>query len=312
VKKLFITSLAILLITLCARANDAIAQQTSTQQNAWTRQMTECGVSSEAATKIQNHFNKQNMVRAQNIIQSARQHDLPVEPIIEKALEGTAKNVRAEKIVRAMEQVRNRYATATVEAKQMTQLKTRRQKMIRSMVHAMSAGISSEDVSDIAEQIRSRERTMSRTQYEEMAEETCLALRDMARVGTSPQETKKTLSTALQRQYSAQQIHQMRNRFIHQAQNTPPDTVAVQFQARVRAGDDFSRGESGGRSDSGGSGSGSVDGGSSGGNSGGSGGGNNGGSNGGNNGGSSSGNSGGSGGGNNGGGSGGNGGGRNK
>ena len=289
------TSLAILLIALCTRANGAVAQQTSAQQNAWTKQMTKYGVSPEAATKIQNHFNKQNLVRAQNIIQSAREQDLPVGPIIEKALEGIAKNVRDEKIVRAMEQVHHRYAIATAEAKQMTQLKTRRQKMIRSMVHAMSAGISSEDVSDIAEQIRSRERTMNRIQYEEMAQETCLALRDMARVGTSPKETKKTLSTALQRQYSARQIHQMRNRFIHQAQNAPPDTVAVQFQARVRAGDDFSQGESGGRNDSGGSGSGSVNGRSSGGNSGG------------NSGGSGGGNSGGSGG-----GSGGNGGGRNK
>jgi uncharacterized membrane protein YgcG len=270
VKKLSIAQLIVFLITVCAWTNDTFASQLSTQQKAQVEQMTLLGVPTEAAVKIQNHFQEQNMVRAHNIIRATKEQNIPLNPVIDKALEGIAKNVPDENIVRAMEQVRNRYATAMHEAQQMTQSKSRQQTMTRSMFHAMSAGIPPEDVSDIAKQVRSRQRTMSRTEYEDMAEETCLTLRDMARMGTSPKEVKETLSAALQRQYSANQMNQMRNRFMHQAQHTSPDAVAGQFQAHVRAGNDF--GQNGPGRGSGSRGGGSTGNGSGGGNSGGGGG----------------------------------------
>jgi uncharacterized protein (DUF2267 family) len=228
---------------------------------------------------MQNRFQKQQMVRAQNIIQNAIQQGVPVGPVVDKALEGMAKKVSEQKIVRAMEQVRNRYALSKIEARQITQNKSRQRTMTRTMAHAMAAGMPPEDVSAIAAQIRSRQRTMTREAYEALAQETCLTARDMARMGVSPQTARNTVSMALQNQYSANQMKQMRNRFMHQSQNTPPELVATQFRSQVRAGKDFSQeghasssgpGDDGsGGAGSGGNGGGSGNGNGSGGNSGG-------------------------------------------
>lgn len=273
-KRLFMALLIVLLTSVCAWANDSTATQSATQQRAQVKQMTALGVSPEAAAKIQNHFREQHMVRAQNIIQAAKQENIPVHAVVDKALEGIAKNVPDENIVRAMEQVRNRYATAIAEARQMAQSRSRQQTMTRSMVQAMSAGMPPEDMSEIAKQIRSRQRTMNRSQYEDMAQASCLALRDMARMRTTPKEIKETIAAAMQHQFSAGQMNQMRSRFMHQVQNMAPDAVASQFQAHVRAGHDFGQNGQGSGSGSSGAGAGGDSSGSagSGGTSGGSGG----------------------------------------
>jgi hypothetical protein len=233
--------LVILVFNISAWADDKVKEQIPTQLNEQAQKMVSMGVPHEAAAKMQNRFQKQQMVRARNIIQKAIQQGVPVEPVVDKALEGMAKNVSEQKIVRAMEQVRNRYAVAKIEARQMTQNKSRQQTMMRTMAHTMAAGVPPEDVSAIAAQIRSRQRTMAREEYEALAQETCLTARDMARMGVSSKTVKETVSMALQNQFSATQMNQMRSSFMHQSQNRSPVRVADQFKSHMRAGKDFSQ-----------------------------------------------------------------------
>ena len=83
-KKFLIVLLITSLISVCAWADDTAAKQASTQQNAWSKQMTACGVSLEDTAKIRNHFQKRNMVRAYNIIQADKQHNIPIGPIVDR------------------------------------------------------------------------------------------------------------------------------------------------------------------------------------------------------------------------------------
>ena len=251
--------LAILIFNVSAWADDQIKETIPTQLNEQAREMVSMGVPVEAAAKMQNRFQKQQMVRVRNIIRNAVQQGVPVDPLVDKALEGMAKNVSERKIVRAMEQVRNRFAAAQFEARQITQNRSRQQTMTRTMAHTMAAGMSPEDVSAVATQIRSRQRTMAREAYEALAQETCLTARDMARMGVPSQAAKDTVSMALQNGFSATQMNQMRSRFMHQSQNTSPARVANQFKSHMRAGKDFSREGAGGGSGPSGTGSG-VDG----------------------------------------------------
>ncbi|MGD9366140.1 MAG: hypothetical protein PVH87_10605 [Desulfobacteraceae bacterium] len=255
-KKTINIFLMLLVFNVSAWADDHVEAQTRTQLNEQAQQMVSMGVPYEAAVKMQNRFHKQQMVRARNIIQNAIQQGVPVDPVVDKALEGMAKNVSEQQIVRAMEQVRNRFAVAQLEARQITRNRSRQQTMTRTMAHTMAAGMPPEDVSAIAAQIRSRQRTMAREEYEALAQETCLTARDMARMGVSSQTVKDTVSMALQNGFSATQMNQMRSRFMHQSQNTSPGLVANQFKSHVRAGKDFSREGAGGGSGSSGTGSG--------------------------------------------------------
>ncbi len=283
--------LSMILVLACsvafAWADEPVAARTSTQLNAQARQMVELGVPAEAAAQMQNSFQEQHMVQARNIVQAAKQMGLPVGPVVDKAVEGMAKQVAARDIVAAMEQVRGRYATAMAEAQQMTQTRSRQQTMTQTMAQAMAAGMPPEDVSAVAAQVRSRQRTMTHAAYEELAQKTFTAARDMSRMGLSSKSVKDTLSLALQNQYSARQMNQMRSQFMQQAKNAKAEVVADRLQAQVRAGG-IAAGQkgaaSGGASGSGGSGSGSANGGGSGsGNGGGGSGGGNGGGNGGKN-----------------------------
>lgn len=255
-KKMTYILLAILTFNVSAWADDQTKEMISTQLNEQARQMVSMGVPVEAAAKMQNRFEKQQMLRARNIIQNAIQQGVPVGPVVDKALEGMAKNVSEQQIVRAMEQVRNRFAVAQFEARQITRNRSRQQSMTRDMAHAMAAGMPPEDVSAIAAQIRSRQRTMAREAYEALAQETCLTARDMARMGVSSQTVKDTVSMALQNGFSATQMNQMRSRFMHQSQNMSPGLVANQFKSHMRTGKDFSREGAGGGSGSSGTGSG--------------------------------------------------------
>ena len=159
-----VVCIAVLMVTLSAASLGA-AEQTATQLNTQAMQMVAMGVSPEAAAQLQNRFQEQQMVQVRNMIQAAKQQDLPVDAIVDKALEGIAKNIEARSIVNAMEQVRSRYAVARAEAVQMTQVQDRQRSMTRTMAHAMAAGMPPEDMAAIAAQGRTRQRTITRAAH---------------------------------------------------------------------------------------------------------------------------------------------------
>jgi hypothetical protein len=265
VNKLLSTILVLVCSVSLAWAAEPVAAQISTQLNAQARQMVELGVPAEAAAKMQNCFQQQQMIQARNTVQAAVAQGVPVGPVVDKAMEGMAKKAAAQNIVAAMEQVRSRYAAAIAEARQITRTRSRQRAMTQAMAQAMAAGMPAEDMSAIAAQVRSRRQTMAHTDFEELAEKTCVAARDMARMGLSSKAVKDTLSLALQNQYSAKQMNQIRSQFMQQAKNAKAEVVADRLQAQVRAGGNGAQQgtASGGAAGSGSNGSSSGNGGSS-------------------------------------------------
>ncbi|MCK7508906.1 MAG: hypothetical protein MZV70_36025 [Desulfobacterales bacterium] len=88
---------------------------TSDRVRASVRETIRAGVDPEevvalTARMVENRFGERLTVRAHEIVTAARQEKLPVEPIVNKAHEGMAKRVAAEKTVQAMETVRSRYS----------------------------------------------------------------------------------------------------------------------------------------------------------------------------------------------------------
>jgi len=219
-----------------ALADTPTDQSAVTQLSSHAQQMVDMGVQAEDAAKMQNSFQEQQMVHARQIVMAAKQQGLPVAPVVGKALEGIAKKVAVPNILRAMEQVRSRYAMALTQARQLSVESDRQRTMTRTMAQAMAAGISNKDVSELAYQVQARKGVTPADTYGELAEKTFMTARDMARMGVSSSNVKATLSLALQNQYTVSQMTRLQTQFMQQSRTKPANTVVTQFQDQVRAG----------------------------------------------------------------------------
>ena len=221
-----------------AWADDPVSQQTRTRQSAELRQLVDMGVPETVAHKMQSRFEASQMVQVQSILQTAKAQGLPIEPLADKALEGIAKNVPADRIVQAMEQVQSRYAAAMADAQEITPTQTRQRSLTRTMAQAMSAGMQPEEIEAIADRLRTRKRTMTRDECDQLAETTFTAARDMVRMGASGEVVADTINVAIEEGYTADQMQHIRSQFMHQAQQIDANMVANQFRERVRTGQD--------------------------------------------------------------------------
>jgi uncharacterized membrane protein YgcG len=187
------------------------------------------GVQAEQALKLQHHFQEREMAQIRDMIQSARELGVPVKPVIDKALEGIAKKVSADNIVRAMAHVRDRYAAAQEEAGHLAPDPALRQTMTRTLFQAMTAGLTVENMSAIAANIRNRQQEMAQDERAELARNTFVSARDMVRLGAEPEQVKEILSLALQKRYDPVQMKMLGDKFRHQSLGNDPGAVTGYF-----------------------------------------------------------------------------------
>jgi uncharacterized membrane protein YgcG len=227
--KSFASILAVLFSFTFAWAGSPPPEQMPTQLNLHARRMVAMGVQPEQALKLQHHFQEREMAQIKQIIQSAEQLGVPVKPIVDKALEGIAKKVSADNIVRAMAHVRTRYAAAQEEAGHLAPEPALRQTMTRTLFQAMTAGLTVENMSAIAANIRNRQQEMAQDERAELAQNTFVAARDMVRLGAEPEQVKEILSLALQKRYDPLQMKMLGDKFRHQSLGNDPGAVTGYF-----------------------------------------------------------------------------------
>jgi hypothetical protein len=268
-----------LVIFLCAAGAwaDTVDQQlpetTSKQVKNSTRQMVEQGFNAEeviAMTRqmLVNNFSQHQVLQAHAVLRDARRQGLSEEPIMNKAFEGLAKQAQAGAVVKAMEQVRFRYEFATRQARAITNDNARIRRMAAILAGSMAAGMNDEDAGRIMQVLRERTRNMTQAHSEELATQTFMTTRMMARLGMQSRSVGDSVCRALQQGYSAQQMHRMRNTLM-------TDTGSRDFGSGRHGGQSSGMGGMGGH---GGDSGGGMGGGSGGGMGGGSGGGMGGGS----------------------------------
>jgi hypothetical protein len=238
VKQISVGLLIFLVSVSPAWADEPVAEQTRVQLSNQAREMVALGVPQAVAARLQNRFQETQMAQVRAIVKAAKYEDLPIEPLVDKALEGIAKNVSAEGIVQALQQVRGRYAAAASAAREITPTRPRQRTLTRIVAQAMAAGMVPEDITSIADRLQPRQRDMTREECDELAEATFTAARDMVRMGTASEAVAETLNVALEGGYTAEQMQRIRSQFMHQAQQTDADMVANQFRERVRTGQD--------------------------------------------------------------------------
>ena len=244
------------------------------QLKASTRALIQAGIKSDDAIKmtrlmLENHFTQEHAQRAHQIIMNAHNQGLPVQPIMDKAHEGMAKQVEETSILQAMEQVRSRYTFTYEQAKLLTQERAQTRALAHIMAKGLAAGMTQEGLAGIMNTLQHRAQEMTRTQKVELAQETFKASRDMARLGLSSKATTDLVCQALQNKFTAREMETMRNSFITQSRSSAAAHVAKSYSNAIKGGKSA---DSLGSMGSGGAGSSGASGGPGGGGSGGSGG----------------------------------------
>jgi hypothetical protein len=142
---------------------------------------------------------------------NARQQGLPIDPIMNKAHEGMAKQVQGGAVVNAMEQVQSRYAFSAMQAKAITKDKARMSQIGKIIFDSLSAGMHSEDAERIMQALHERAQHMNQIHMEELATETFMTARMMARLGHASMSVADTVCQGLQHGYGAKEMHNMRS-----------------------------------------------------------------------------------------------------
>jgi len=186
---------------------------------------------------LRSRFGEEFALKAQLMIGKAKEEGLPVEPIMEKAYEGMAKGVQAEKILQAMNKVRNRYQYADVHAKGFTEDKNDRNHIRNTIAQCLAAGLADNDVRNIAYKLRLRAQRMTNAEAVELAAEAFGAARDMVRLGASTMAATNAVGQALEHGYIAKDIKTMRDSFISHARDaSSADSLAISYSFSIISG----------------------------------------------------------------------------
>jgi len=264
-KKIWLVLLMLGLFAATVLADEPVplSQQAMQSVQQQSREMSAVGIPEAQAQKmltrmVQNRFQEQNRIHAQQIVMSAARAGLPTEPVMSKAMEGMAKQVKEQQVIRAMETVRSRYAYANRVAKTLSDDKANIDTLTHSIADSMAAGMKSRDMDAMINQLQTESRqqtaTRNRTETDQMAIQTVQTIRTMARMGYDSSKVASTVGQALRNQYTLQEMKQLRARIAKKAHQDLGRLVATQHAGSIAKGSND--GSAGGSGAGGGSGSG--------------------------------------------------------
>lgn len=224
-KKVFIICMAIFFCAAVALADsveEGLPETATEQVKNSTRQMLDQGFNAEnvidmTRQMLANNFREQHVLQAHAILMNARKQGMQTEPIMNKAQEGLAKQIQARAVVRAMERVRSRQAFASKRAKAITNDKSKINQMTTILAGSMAAGMNHEDADRIMQALQERTRNMARAHAEDFAMQTLMTTQTMARLGMHSQAVGDSICQALEKGYSAQEMHRMQHTMMAKA-----------------------------------------------------------------------------------------------
>ncbi len=229
-------------VVLADEVADNLTGLANDQVMAATRQMIQNGIEKDDAigmTKLmlQNKFSLQQTLQAQQMMMQAVQSGLPAEPLMNKVKEGMAKKIQSGPLLQAMEQVQSRYAFAYRKAGQLTEDPEEVIELGDLMADALTAGFQGGDMEPIMNRLQERTREMERKGADELSTETCMTLRDMARLGVSSDTITDVVVEALNQNYTAREMEALRESFMYTARKGSPEDKAKAYATQMRKGE---------------------------------------------------------------------------
>jgi len=163
----------------------------------------EKGIRAEDALRLTHQLldhqaEQKTILSAYQVLMHTADNGLPPEPVLNKAFEGTAKNVHPDLITAAMQKVMDRYQFAYQHVREKLNVpKNRIQSLGNLAAESMAAGLKPESLQEILTALDQRAKRMPDDSAQNLFDAALLSARDMSRLGTSHQEVSKTLCEAL-------------------------------------------------------------------------------------------------------------------
>ena len=243
--KKIITTVFFLLVYASIAFADAVEDRlppgTPDKVKTSTRQMILAGLKDDDVIKmtrsmLENKFTIDNTLKAQQVIMKAHTEGLPLEPLKNKIFEGITKNVKPDRIVRAMEMVRSRYTFAYDQVAVFTKEKKQIGRLGTTLSAALAAGLENPDAVQICSKIQNRAKAMNSTAHDSLAFETLKTARDMARLSVASQAVADVLIQALQKDYRAEEMRSMRASFMSHSRTGSPQNLAKSYSRAIQQG----------------------------------------------------------------------------
>ncbi|MGD8663064.1 MAG: hypothetical protein PVH37_24195 [Desulfobacterales bacterium] len=243
-KKIIITVFLLLVYAAIAFANaveDRLPPGTSDKVKASTRQMILTGLKDDdvinmTRSMLENKFTIDNTLKAQQLIMKAHTEGLPLKPLKNKVFEGITKNVKPDRIVRAMEIVLSRYTFAYEQVAVLTKEKSQVGRLGTTLSAALAAGLENPDAVQICSMIQNRAQAMNSSAHDSLAFETLKTARDMARLSVASQAVADVLIQALQKDYHAEKMKSMRSSFMNHSRTGSPQNLAKSYSKAIQQG----------------------------------------------------------------------------
>lgn len=203
------------------------------------RELTGLGIDQEKARELtlamlENRFSPEQVREVHRVFFEARQHNLPLNPLINKADEGMVKRVSPDLIIRAMKMVQSRYAFANRQSRALFPGRSTVSPLNRNIVAGLTAGIKEKEMVRISAALR--QRSSRAEEIGRLSSSTFGLVKDIARLGVSSDKAAGLAVQALARDYSAAQIDDIRASFISLSNTNDADELAGSFIKAVQSG----------------------------------------------------------------------------
>ncbi len=221
--------------------DDRLPSETPDKLKTSTRQMIRAGLKRDDAIEmtrsmLENNFTIEEALKAQQIIVNAYKEGIPPEPLKNKIFEGLTKNVKPDRIVRAMEIVLSRYTFAYERVAVLSKEKSHLGRLGNTLSAALAAGLKNEDATRICSMIQDKAHNANRDARNRLAFETLKTARDMARLGVDSKAVADVLTQALQQGYRAEEIKSMRASFMKHSRKGAPQDITKNYSEAIRQG----------------------------------------------------------------------------
>jgi hypothetical protein len=190
-------------------------------------------------TMLENKYTNSQVIRAHQVMLNTHRQGLPLGPIVNKAYEGMSKNVAADRVISAMEKVQARYAFANRESAKLAATKATANQMAHIIASAMAAGLNQKGIIKITRGLQMRSEELSADQKDALLIETFKIARDIARLGVISSQNATLVTQALQHQFDANQMNNLRSSILQHSRTTDPQSLAVGFGKAIEQGKSF-------------------------------------------------------------------------
>jgi len=207
-----------------------------------TKELTDFGIDPEktqALTRsmLENRFSERQVLEAHRIILETRQHNLSIDPLMNKANEGMVKKASPDMIIQAMKRVQSRLAFAERQSKNLSSNRSSINSLSRNIVAGLTAGITEKEMEKISTALQQRKQNGE--EIEQLSSNTISMAKDMARLGVSSDRTAGLVVQAIDKGYTAVQISELKTSFISLSNNKEANELAGIFSKAIASGKGF-------------------------------------------------------------------------